>query len=42
MAQTRVDGVVIRYDDRGDGEPTLLCLAGLCDDRSVFDGRFVR
>ena len=36
MAETRSDGVCIRYDDTGSGEPALLFLPGWCGSRTVF------
>ena len=36
MAETRVGGARIRYDDVGQGEPALLCIPGWCTSREVF------
>ncbi|AKI98945.1 pimeloyl-ACP methyl ester carboxylesterase [Archangium gephyra] len=36
MAETRVGGARIRYDDVGQGEPTLLFIPGWCTSREVF------
>ncbi|HYO69136.1 MAG TPA: alpha/beta hydrolase [Archangium sp.] len=36
MAETRVGGARIRYDDVGQGEPTLLFIPGWCTRREVF------
>ena len=32
-----VDGLKIGYDDRGSGEPALLCLTGWCSSKARFD-----
>jgi pimeloyl-ACP methyl ester carboxylesterase len=37
MNEARSDGLRIRYDDLGNGEPALLCLAGWCASRHAFD-----
>lgn len=37
MAEVDVQGLRISYDDRGQGEPTLLFMPGWCGSRSVFD-----
>src|SRR6266850_7410748 len=36
MTDARSDGLVIHYDDRGEGEPALLCLPGWCAGRAAF------
>jgi pimeloyl-ACP methyl ester carboxylesterase len=30
------EGIRIYYDDRGEGEPVLLCLPGWCNDHTIF------
>jgi len=37
MPVTQVDGLAISYDDRGSGEPALLCLTGWCSSRARYD-----
>jgi len=37
MPVTEVDGLTISYDDRGSGEPALLCLTGWCSSKARFD-----
>lgn len=36
MGETKSNGVTIRYDDRGAGEPALLCMPGWCASRTAF------
>ena len=36
MAFIDSEGIRIYYDDRGKGEPALLCLPGFCNDRTIF------
>ena len=37
MPVTEVDGLAISYDDRGTGEPALLCLTGWCSSKARYD-----
>ena len=37
MPVTEVDGLTISYDDRGSGEPALLCLTGWCSSKARYD-----
>lgn len=37
MATTRCGDLILTYDDRGQGEPALLCLPGWCSSRHAFD-----
>src|SRR4051812_43921332 len=37
MPETEVDGLTISYDDRGSGEPALLCLTGWCSSKARYD-----
>src|SRR5262245_16548417 len=37
MPQARSDELIIDYDDRGQGEPALLCLPGWCASRAKYD-----
>jgi pimeloyl-ACP methyl ester carboxylesterase len=37
MPVTQVDGVTISYDDRGSGEPAVLCLTGWCSSKARYD-----
>jgi pimeloyl-ACP methyl ester carboxylesterase len=37
MPVTEVDGITISYDDRGSGEPALLCLTGWCSSKARYD-----
>jgi len=37
MAEARSDGITIRYDDVGHGEPAILCLPGWCSSRAKYD-----
>ncbi len=36
MAFVDSEGIRIYYDDRGEGEPALLCLPGFCNDHTIF------
>ena len=37
MAFVDAEGIQIYYDDRGEGEPALLCLPGFCNDHTIFE-----
>ncbi|HEX8951684.1 MAG TPA: alpha/beta hydrolase [Polyangia bacterium] len=37
MAEAHSDGIAIRYEDVGEGEPALLCLPGWCSSRAKYD-----
>ena len=37
MPVTEVEGLTISYDDRGSGEPALLCLTGWCSSKARYD-----
>jgi pimeloyl-ACP methyl ester carboxylesterase len=37
MAFVDSEGMQIYYDDRGEGEPALLCLPGFCNDHTIFE-----
>jgi pimeloyl-ACP methyl ester carboxylesterase len=37
MSPTEADGLKISYDDRGSGEPALLCLTGWCSSKARYD-----
>lgn len=37
MTETRSDGIAIRFDDVGRGEPAIVCLPGWCAGRGAFD-----
>ncbi len=36
MAFVDAEGIQIYYDDRGEGEPALLCLPGWCNTHTIF------
>jgi pimeloyl-ACP methyl ester carboxylesterase len=36
MAFVDSEGIRIYYDDRGEGDPALLCLPGFCNEHTIF------
>lgn len=42
VCETTSNGLRIRYDDRGEGAPALLCMPGWCSNRAAFSSLLAR